>query len=193
MKTYESAGQKLFSELEGEEVSGSLGDRHRLWINKLMLKSLRVFRVHDLRGTDPVSLGQAMRFVDLACDAMEAKPGEDGVSVAFVFSLPGRPGELFHQKGVKVGRLWGSTEFEKLKRALSEMDAEVHMVFVAKERRHYNPNIISMYFLEDDWVQLKFDGSVKVGRDLAMTTTKKYRCDGLAGVRQCLDHLRIDH
>jgi hypothetical protein len=202
---YEAAGERLFGALEGGGVSGELGDRHRLRINKLTLKSsLRVFRVEGLRGTDPVSLGQAMRFLDLACDAIGVKPGETGVTVGFIFSRPGRPGELFYLEGVKVGALWGSTEFENLERALSEMDADIHMVSV--KRSNYTPlTTISMYFLVDDWVQLRFRGVVKVGRDLTTSffavgaehpthhqlRLLYYRCDGLEGVRQCLGSLEM--
>jgi len=208
---YEAAGERLFRELGGRTddraISGKLGDRHRLRIDKPTLKSeLNVIRVEGLRGTDPVSLRQAMRFLDLACDAIGVKPGETGVTVAFVFSLPGRPGELFHLEGVKVGVPWGSTEFENLERALSEMDADIHMVSVAKGRRNHTPlTTIGMYFLVDDWVQLRFSGLVKVGRDLPTSfftvgaehpthhqlRLLYYRCDGLEGVRQCLGSLEI--
>ena len=218
IKTYEAAGERLFRELEGEGVSGHAGEKCRLWINKLKLKSLRVFRVGGLDGTDPVSLGQAMRFVDLAYDAMGIKPGETGVTVGITFSRPGRPAERFYQIGTsstgKKSPAGGSVylmdsgevreslphSIDKITRLISEMGAEIHAVSVSKFRKNYNTNRISICFLEDDWVQLWFSGSVgrpggdrDFARDLAMTTNKKYRCDGLEGVRQCLDHLGIVH
>ena len=215
IKTYEAAGERLFRALEGEGVSGYVGHKCRLWINKLTLKSLLAHRVEGLSGTDPVSLKQAMRFLDLAYDALGTKPEESGVTVGFIFSRPGRPAEQFYQIGSSstgkkltsaVGRngyLMDSGEMreelpqsiDRIARLIREMGADIHMVSVSKERRHYNPNKISMYFLVDDWVQLKFEGSVivetPVTAGLAVTTTKKYRCDELEGVRQCLDSLKI--
>ena len=195
IKTYEAAGERLFRALEGEGVSGYVGHKCRLWINKLTLKSLLAHRVEGLSGTDPVSLKQAMRFLDLAYDALGTKPEESGVTVEFIFSRPGRPAEQFYQIGGAPNEDSKSQSIDKITRLISEMGADIHLVSVSKHRRHYNPNKISMYFLVDDWVQLFFKGSVivetPVTAGLAMTTTKKYRCDWLEGVRQCLGSLNI--
>lgn len=74
---------------------------------------------------------------------------------------------------------------------LTEMGADIHMISVSKGRKYYGENKITMYFLVDDWVQVTFNGSVSFGPDLARFTTKWFKCDGITGVKQCLDFIGI--
>ena len=208
LATFESVGERLFKELDDKQFSLVVGDPYRLWVYKPWPKSLIVHRAKGLIGTDPVPLKQAIKYLDLACDAVGSKPVDAGVIVSFVFSLPRRPGEHFIIEGLGDWRLeffppdYDALEFLKLKRTLSEMNADIVMVSIKKKRKkvlfdsnrgvnHIRPTKISMYFLEDNWVQLEFDGSVRVG-NRSMLITKTYRCDELVGVGQCLDSLNID-
>ena len=180
----EAAGERLFRELEERRNLMYVGDKCRLWPNKLLLGYIVVQKAKLLIGTDPVSYRQAMMFVDLACGALEVKSGDASVPVGFVFSLPGRPDEHFYHDSETARK-------DKLAEHLIEMDADIHMLFVCKDRKDYDGNQISMYFLIDDWVQLEFAGSLTSGP--GMNISKHFRCDGQAGVEQCLKSIPISH
>jgi hypothetical protein len=212
LKAYESATENLFWEIPSTPlVQGYYEDRCRVWVNKLKLRFINAFRVDKLRGTDFLTLTHATKFIDLACEALGAESIDDKVTVGYIFSRPENPTEKFYEIGSsEVGTMIfshsGSNTYlydsgvmrdrkpittRAFMGLLTEMGADIHMISVSKGRKYYGENKITMYFLVDDWVQLTFNGSVSFGPDLARFTTKWFKCDGITGVKQCLDFIGI--
>jgi len=242
LMAYEAASERLFKEVHGASMAIRLVGRRELpWdanfdrITGLHAGHLVVFTAKGLVGTDPVSVPQALRFVDLALGSMGAESLGGAVTLHLVFTLPDAPEDMLYwssewkpmpgappppdrrrRVGIHLDPYssvdWGGyggnsrknylfagsqdaaqrSETEATVGWLEDNRAAIHMASV--DRQYPHRELVRAFFMDDDWVHIAYrviPPAVAPKKDDVIPPARTFMCDGLPGVEQCLDSLRL--
>jgi hypothetical protein len=204
LMAYEAASERLFKEVHGVSIAIRLVGRRELpWDANFdgttgpHAGHLVVFTAKGLEGTDPVSLPQALRFVDLALESMGAESLGGAVTLHLVFTLPDAPEDMMYWTSEwKPIRLHTRQQDENKTEAtvgwLEDNRAAIHMASV--ERHYPYRELVRAFFMDDDWVHIAYrviPPALAPKKDDRIPPARQFKCDGLPGVEQCLDSLRF--
>ena len=224
LMAYEAASERLFKEVHGASITIRLVGRRELpWdanfdrITGLHAGHLVFFTAKGLVGTDPVSLPQASRFVDLALGSMGAESLGGAVTLHLVFTLPDAPEDMLYWSSEwkpmpgappPPDRYGGNSrknylfagsqdaaqrsETEATVGWLEDNRAAIHMASV--DRHYPHRELVRAFFMDDDWVHIAYrviPPAVAPKKDDVIPPARTFMCDGLPGVEQCLDSLRF--
>jgi hypothetical protein len=185
LKKFESAEvHRLYQKIENPVDLGaeSLGkvrfSAYREGKDPIILKtSSRV--ILDL-ATDPVSNKVLQAYLDAACAFLGVKTDKVAKrvqNISAVFSRVTSPDNKISCIATHNGRQYDTNE--DLIEVLGRPEIETHFLYLStsgSDRKH-----LRMLFMVDDWVMLTV---YHKGYDSA------FKCDGLSGVRQCLEDLK---
>ena len=187
LKKFESAEvHKLYQKIEnpvdlgGESLGKVRFSAYREGKDPIIFKtSERV--ILDL-VTDPVSSKALQGYLDAACGFLGVKTDKVAnrvQNISAVFSRLTSPKNTISCIATYNGRQYDTNE--DLIEVLGRPEIETHYLYLStsgSDRKH-----LRMFFMVDDWVML-------------MVYHKEYdsvfKCDGLLGVRQCLEDLKAD-
>jgi len=185
LKKFESAGvHKLYRKIENpvDLGIGYLGkvrfSAYREGKDPIILKN--PCRVTFDLATDPVSSKALQGYLDAACGFLGVKTdkvAKRAHNISAVFSRLTSPDNKISCNATYNGRQYDTND--DLIEVLGRPEIETHYLYLSisgSDRKH-----LMMLFMVDDWVRLTVHHN---GYDSV------YKCDGLLGVRQCLEDLR---
>ena len=133
--------------------------------------------------TDPVSPVMVTKYIDMMKDALGIREDMEYMEVV-ISTLDPEYGNKRYRMAVdrhNLGRnfAWSITHL------LSSGKVDVHYIAIDNSDR----DTVSVLFLEDDWVLVRFLGFIMDDDELC-EVNKSYKCDGFNGTKQCLEMIK---
>jgi len=183
----ESLGDKLFREIDREEWYTIMPTEY-MALTTLLSKGrteVRGYRAIGGKPTDPAAPLMVPQYLEMIKDTVGIKG--DITHLETIVSVHGSKdhGKRYHIKAAPNLTLNQKITVPEFMSLVTGGVLDVHMISVEGDMEDH----LTVVFLEDDWVAVRFLGNIWEGSEW-VDVYRAYRCDGVKGVRQCLDMIK---
>jgi len=184
----ESQGDKLFREMDREWWYTLTPTEYKALSTVLSKGPTHVLghRAIGGRPTDPVAPLMVPQYLRMIKDTLDIRGEISHLDAIVSVHRSKGSSARYHIKVTPKLNLNQKITVPELMPLVTGGVLDVHMISVEGDK---GGGFITVLFLEDDWVAVRFLGDILEGGEW-VNVMRVYRCDGITGARQCMDMIK---